>query len=120
MPKLKIDNRPIEVPPGTTILAAAAKLGIQIPTLCHLEGCDPQTSCLVCLVKINNASRLVPSCATVAQEGMEVESETAEVRSFRRAALELLLGEHAGDCYAPCQNVCPAHMDIPTMMRNIE
>ncbi|MCL2645816.1 MAG: 2Fe-2S iron-sulfur cluster-binding protein [Phycisphaerales bacterium] len=120
MPKLRIDNREVEVAAGTTLLAAAAKLGIRIPALCHLEGCDAQTSCLVCLVKVNGGSRLVPSCATVAVEGMVVESETAEVRSFRKAAIELLLAEHAGDCYAPCENVCPAHMDIPTMMRNIE
>jgi len=119
MPKATIDNIAVDVPAGTTILQAAAKLGIEIPTLCHLEGCTPQTSCLVCLVKINNSPRMMPSCATLVTEGMVIESETPEVHSFRRSALELLLAEHCGDCFAPCQGVCPAHMDIPTMMRHI-
>jgi len=117
--KLRIDNLEVEVPPGATVLDAARKLGIDIPTLCHLPGCSPQTSCLVCLVKINGSARLAPSCGTPAAEGMVVESETPEVHSFRRSALELLLAEHTGDCFAPCQSVCPAHMDIPTMMRQI-
>jgi len=61
----------------------------------------------------------VPSCATVAADGMEVESETEEVREARRAALELLLSDHLGDCVGPCHAVCPAHMDIPRMIRQI-
>jgi len=120
MVKLLIDGREVEMEGGATVLAAAAKLGIEIPTLCHWEGCDAQTSCLVCGVKINGGARLVPSCATVVVEGMEVESETAEVRAFRKAAIELILGEHAGDCRGPCENVCPAHMDIPAMLRCVE
>jgi ferredoxin len=117
--KVTIDNRAIDVPAGTPILDAAKKLGIDIPTLCDWPGCTPQTSCFVCVVKVNGAPRMVPSCATVVADGMEVESETTEVHGFRRGALELLLAEHCGDCFAPCQNVCPAHMDIPTMMRQI-
>ena len=73
----------MEVPPGATILEAARQLGIDIPTLCFLEGCRPSTSCLVCVVKVRGTARLVPSCATVAVEGMEVESETAEVHQVR-------------------------------------
>lgn len=119
MPRLRIDNLDVTVPEGATVLDAARALGIDIPTLCHLDGCTPQTSCLVCVVRINGASRLVPSCGTPALDGMVVESETDEVRDLRRTAIELLLGEHTGDCFAPCQAVCPAHMDIPTMMRQI-
>jgi len=117
MPAITIDNQHIEVPPGTTILDAARRLGIDIPTLCHLEGLPPQTSCFVCLVKVNGNSRLLPSCATVVSEGMVVESETAEVRAARRMALELLLGDHLGDCIGPCQGACPAHIDIPRTIR---
>jgi len=120
MPSITIDNQHIEVPPGTTILDAAHRLGIEIPTLCHLEGFSPQTSCFVCVVKVNGAARLLPSCATVATEGMVVESETAEVRAARRTALELLLGDHLGDCIGPCQGACPAYMDIPGMIRLVE
>jgi NADH dehydrogenase/NADH:ubiquinone oxidoreductase subunit G len=61
MPKLTIDNREVEVPPGATILAAAQKLGVNIPTLCYLQGCQPSTSCLVCTVKVLGNGRLVPS-----------------------------------------------------------
>src|SRR3989304_293065 len=119
MPKFTIDQREVEVPSGATILYAARRLGIDIPALCFLEGCEPSTSCLCCLVKVNGAQRLVPSCATVAEEGRKVESETAEVNSARRQALELLLSDHLGDCVAPCYLACPAEMDIPLMLRQI-
>jgi NADPH-dependent 2,4-dienoyl-CoA reductase/sulfur reductase-like enzyme/ferredoxin len=119
MPKLRIDNRQVEVEPGATVLDAARKLGLAIPSLCYRSGCTANTSCLCCVVKVNGSSRLVPSCATKAADGMIVESETPEVRDARRLALELLLADHAGDCLAPCTNVCPAHMDIPTMIRQI-
>ena len=119
MPKLTIDNREVEVPAGATILDAAEKLGIDIPTLCYLKGREPATSCLVCLVKIGQGERLVPACATRAAAGMEVASETDEVRQARRSALELLLSDHLGDCLAPCWFACPAEMDIPLMLRQI-
>ena len=60
MPKIKIDNHDVEVPAGSTVLEAARRLGIDIPTLCYLEGCQPSTSCLVCMVKIRGGNRLVP------------------------------------------------------------
>jgi ferredoxin len=119
MPRLTIDNREVEVPPGVTILKAAEKLGIQIPTLCYLPGCPPSTSCLVCTVKVLGNGRLVPSCGTLAVDGMVVESETEEIHQVRRSALELLLSDHLGDCLAPCQFGCPAQMDIPRMLRQI-
>jgi len=117
MLKLMIDNHEVEVEPGSTLLKAALKLGIDIPTLCFREGCQPSTSCLVCLVKVKE--RLVPSCATLAEEGMEVESETDEIHEARKTALELLLSDHLGDCIAPCHSICPAQMNIPLMIRQI-
>ena len=119
MPRITIDQRQVEVPPGATILDAARKLRIDVPTLCFLEGYEPSTSCLVCMVKVHGQDRLVPSCATEAVDGMEIESETEEVHQVRRTALELLLSDHAGDCLAPCQFACAAHMDIPLMLRQI-
>lgn len=119
MPNLTIDNRPVAVPAGETILQAARRLGLDIPTLCHSEGCRPETSCLVCVVRVNGTRRLSPACATVAVEGMVVESETSEIHQARRTALELLLSDHLGDCLAPCQTICPAHLDIPNMIRLI-
>jgi len=119
MPRLFIDDHEIEVPAGSTILDAASKLGLDIPTLCFAEGFQPSTSCMVCLVKLKDENRLVPSCATLAEDGMQIESETAEVHKIRRTALELLLSDHVGDCVAPCQLACPTFMDIPLMMRQV-
>ncbi len=60
---------------------------------------------------------MVPSCATMVTDRMVVESETEEVKAMRRTSLELLLSDHVGDCFAPCQFACPARMDIPRMLR---
>ena len=114
-----IDNRETDAPQGSTILDAARALGISIPTLCYLEGRTPNTSCMVCLVKIKGQNNLVPACATPVFENMEVESETEEVFQARKTALELLLSEHGGECFAPCHNACPAGMDIPLVIRQI-
>ncbi|KPK76841.1 MAG: hypothetical protein AMJ79_05285 [Phycisphaerae bacterium SM23_30] len=119
MPRLTIDKRQVEIPEGATILDAAHKLGINIPTLCYIKGWEPNTSCMACVVKVEGRKRLLPACAAVVEEGMQVESETEEVHQARRTALELLLSDHLGDCTAPCQSACPAHMNIPRMIRRI-
>lgn len=117
MPKLRIDDREVVVPAGTTVLEAAASAGIEIPTLCHFPGKPAQTSCLVCVVRVNHQHRLLPACATKVADDMIVESNSPEVREARKTALELILGDHLGDCVGPCVSVCPAHMDIPEMLR---
>ena len=119
MPTVVIDNREVEVPQGSTLLDAAHALGLDVPALCWHEGCRPNTSCMVCLMKIAGSDRFVPSCATIAEDGMRVESETAEVWQARRTSLELLLSDHAGECRAPCQYACPFDTDIPRMIRHI-
>lgn len=120
MPKLTIDGRAVEVEAGATILDAAETLGIEIPTMCYLRGHEATTSCMVCVVKVVGAKALVPACGTLAREGMQVENDCEEVRDARRSALELLLSDHVGDCMGPCQMACPAHMNIPLMIRQIE
>lgn len=115
---LHIDGREVTVNQGDSVLTAARRLGLDIPTLCHLEKCGPLTSCLVCLVKVNG--RLVPSCGTKVTPGMAVESETEEVHTARRTALELLFSDHVGDCLSPCNLLCPLLLNIPTMIRQIE
>ncbi len=117
--QLTIDGRTVEVPEGATVLQAARALGIDIPTLCHVPGLPASTSCMVCVVKVKGKDALVPSCALRAEPGMVVESQTEEVAHARRAALELLLSDHVGDCIAPCHALCPAQMDIPLMLRQI-
>jgi NADPH-dependent glutamate synthase beta subunit-like oxidoreductase len=119
MPKLVIDNRETEVDVGVTILDAAGKLGIEIPTMCFLKDYRASTSCMVCVVKVNGLNKLVPACGTIAEDGMRVESNSEEVREARKAALELLLSDHLGDCEGPCEVTCPARMNIPLMIRQI-
>ncbi len=119
MIKLTINSQPLKVPEGTTLLEAARMLQIDIPTMCHLEGTGHFTSCMVCLVKDTRNGRLMASCSMPAMEGMHIITDDAECRESRKASLELLLSEHVGDCEAPCQLVCPAHMNIPLMNRLI-
>jgi ferredoxin len=116
---LTIDNRNVSVPPGSSILDAARKLNIHIPTLCYLDGYERFTSCMVCVVYEANMDKLVPSCSAVVAEGMQITTDNEQVREARRDALDFLLSEHVGDCEAPCQRACPAHMNIPLMIREI-
>lgn len=119
MPKLRIDGQDVEVADGATVLDAARELGVPIHSLCWRRGFDASTSCMVCVVRINGAKNLVPSCATKALEGMEVESETDDVHAARRNALDLLMSDHAGDCVAPCQLANKSHADIPRFLRSV-
>ena len=119
MPELVIDGKRVTVPAGATVLEAARQAGIEIPALCQRDGFAPSTSCMVCVVKDVRGGRLIPSCTAPAADGMEIESETDEVRAARRTALELLLSDHPADCLAPCEMVCPAGMAIPKMIRQI-
>ena len=119
MPELQVDGRTVSVPAGSTLLDAAGRLGIPVPTLCFAEGLPHHTSCMVCLVEDVGAGRLVPACATQAEEGQRVRTSGERVGAARRRAIDLLLSEHAGDCEAPCVRACPAHADIPGMARRL-
>ena len=120
MPTIIINGRAVEVAPGATVLAAAGQIGIRIPTICFGgNGCLPSASCLVCAVKLSRTGQMVPSCAVQVTDGMEVESQTREVDEVRRAAVELLLSDHVGDCISLCQRSCPAHADIAAMLRQV-
>ncbi|OGJ93213.1 MAG: ferredoxin [Candidatus Raymondbacteria bacterium RifOxyC12_full_50_8] len=96
--KLTINAISVEVPEGTTILAAAAQAGIKIPTLCHLEGVQSIGACRVCLVEVEGAKTLVASCVMPVMEGMKVYTNTKRVREARRMVVEMLLSEHDGNC----------------------
>ena len=115
--ELTIDGRRIEVDEGATILDAARRLGIEIPTLCHDDSVEPVGSCFLCVVQVDGRVGLVPACVARAGPGMVVTTDSDDVRDARRMALELLLSDHAGDCEAPCTLACPAHLDIPAFIR---
>ncbi|RIK84141.1 MAG: glutamate synthase [Planctomycetota bacterium] len=114
-----IDNQPVEVSPGASVLEATRVAGHDLPALCHLDGCDANASCLCCLVRIEGRAGAVPACAATVSEGMRIACQTPDLRQLRKLAIELLLSDHVGECHAPCQNTCPARMDIPDMMRHI-
>lgn len=119
MVELKIDGRAVAVAEQTTLLEAARELGVEIPTMCHLDGYEHFTSCMLCIVEDRRDGRLLPACSTLVADGMDVATGSERVLAGRKSALELLLSEHVGDCDAPCQIVCKAGIDIPLMIRKI-
>jgi ferredoxin len=119
MPSLTIDQHRIDAKAGATILQAARAAGIEIPTLCHLEGFDAGASCMVCAVKLKHNGQFIPACGSRVIDGMEIEHDTPEVRDTRRMALELLFSDHLGDCLSPCQRICPAHLGIPAVLKHM-
>jgi len=98
MPKLTIDSMVVDVPDGTTVLEAARKAGVKIPTLCYLEKVQAVGACRLCLVEVEGARTLMASCVLPAAEGMKVQTHSRRVRDTRRTIVELLLSEHAGNC----------------------
>ena len=125
MPTLTIDGQQITVEDGATVLEAARRLGIDIPTMCHVEGrTDRHVSCMICVVRQEGAVGIrpgfVPSCQFPALEGMVVDASSEAVRRMRTDILEVILSDHIGDCEGPCENTCPAHMAIPVMMRQVD
>ncbi len=108
-----IDGRQVSVEPGSTILDAARALGIEIPTMCHVDGLEPWTSCFLCVVRVAGRRNLLPACSARVEAGMDITTDSEEIRAARRTALELLLSDHRGDCIAPCSLACPAGLDVP-------
>ncbi len=97
MVNLTINNIPVSVEEGTTILDAAKQVGINIPTLCYLKEINEIGACRVCVVEVENVNKLAPACVTVAEEGMVVRTNSPRARTARKTNLELILSEH--DCH---------------------
>ena len=95
---LKINNIPVTVDEGTTILDAAKKLNFRIPTLCNHPDLTVAGNCRVCVVEVAGQRLLPAACATPVFEGMEVSTNSEKVRSSRKHIIELLLSEHNADC----------------------
>lgn len=110
MPKILINNKEIEVREKTTILEAARRLNIKIPTLCHMDlsgvnFINKIASCRVCLVEDLKKDKLVPSCATFVKDGMEISTDSSRVVRARRVIVELLLSDHPNDCLKCAKNL---------------
>ena len=87
---LTIDGQPLSAPAGSTILEAAARLGITIPTLCYLGTLSPANVCRLCVVEVEGSRVLVPSCARAVEPGMIVHTRSPRVVLSRRLVLEFL------------------------------
>ena len=101
--KLKINHKEIDVSEGEKLIEAARRNEIEIPSLCYAAGYKHQSSCMVCMVKNCETGQIIPSCSTVVAEGMNIDSESEEVKDLRRQSLELLLSDHIAACRPPCK-----------------
>ncbi|ACV61127.1 hydrogenase, Fe-only [Desulfofarcimen acetoxidans DSM 771] len=99
---LTIDGQQVQARAGTTVLEAARKIGIRIPTLCYLKEVNEAGACRVCLVEVQGARTLQASCVTPVAEGMVVKTNTPEVRQARKLNLELIMSNHPQECL-----ICP-------------
>ena len=95
---LTINGQTVQVPAGTTILEAAEKAGIKIPTLCYLKDINEIAACRMCVVEVEGSDRLAAACDTPVEEGLVVHTNTPKVRKARRINMELLLSQHASYC----------------------
>ena len=84
---LTLDGKKVHTQEGSTLLKVANENGIEIPTLCYNSKISKTTSCLVCSVKNLKTGRNIPSCATIATEGMEIDASSDEIKSVRRTLL---------------------------------
>ena len=109
---VRIDGREIAADSSQTILQVARANGVHIPTLCYDPRLPPYGSCLVCVVEVRSAGRLLMSCTTPVAEGMDIWTESEPAATARRAALEMLLSNHYADCRGPCFLECPANVDV--------
>ncbi|MCL2561168.1 MAG: 2Fe-2S iron-sulfur cluster-binding protein [Rikenellaceae bacterium] len=114
--KIRINDKETEVSEGEKVIEVARRLGIGIPALCYAPGFKHRASCMVCVVKELTGGRMIPACSTPVAEGMDIQTESEEVKQLRAMSLELLLSDHRADCEAPCSTVCPYGLDIELML----
>ena len=95
---LVIDGNKLSVEQGTTVLEAAAGIGIKIPTLCYFKELNDIGACRICVVEVEGQTRLNAACNTLCEEGMVVKTNSARVLQARETNLKLILSEHNGFC----------------------
>lgn len=105
MVNLKINNIPVSVPEGTTLLEAAKTAGIKIPTLCYMKGINEIGACRVCVCEVKGARSFVAACVYPVNEGMEAFTDTPAIRAARKTTIELLLSNHNKSCLSCERNL---------------
>ncbi len=123
MIQLTIDNHLVEVPQGTTLLEAGKLVGIDIPTLCHIDlkgTCvkNRPASCRLCVVEVEGRRNLAPACATACMPGMVVYTNSARVIRARKTIAELILSDHPNDCLT-CPKCSDCELQRLVMRLNI-
>jgi bidirectional [NiFe] hydrogenase diaphorase subunit len=113
---LTIDGQAVSGNEGETILEVARQNGIDIPTLCNLEGLSATGQCRLCMVEVKGSNRLVFSCVTQVEEGMEVITNSERIEKYRRMIIELLFAERNHIC-AVC--VSNGHCDLQAMAQRL-
>ena len=116
---LTIDGAVVKVPVGSTILEAAEAAGIEIPSLCFRQELGPYGACGVCVVEVEKCPKMLRACASKVSEGMVVHTRSEKALKVRKLALDLLMGDHDGDCQGPCKLNCPAHTDCQRYVKEI-
>ena len=96
--KLKINDREVQVPPGTLVIEAARRIGTEVPSFCYYPGLSLCAACRMCMVEVEKAPKLQTACTLVATEGMIVRTDTEQVHQARKYMLEFLLTNHPLDC----------------------
>ncbi|MBD3246978.1 MAG: 4Fe-4S dicluster domain-containing protein [Candidatus Omnitrophica bacterium] len=104
MVKAKINDIPVEVKQGTTILDAAKKVHVHIPVLCKHPDLDATAACGICVVKVKGSSKMLRACCTPLETGMEIITHDAELQDVRRTVVELILSNHPNDCLQCARN----------------
>jgi NADH-quinone oxidoreductase subunit G len=95
---LKINGREVVISPGTLVIEATRRLGIEVPSFCYYPGLSLQAACRMCLVEVEQAPKLQTACTLLALDGMVVRTDTPQVHEARKAMLEFLLTNHPLDC----------------------
>lgn len=104
MMNLTVDGIKVSVPEGTTIIEAAKSVGVKVPSLCYMKDLNEIGACRVCLVEVQGARGLVPSCTTRVSEGMSVITNSRTAREARKAVVELIISNHPYDCLKCVRN----------------
>jgi iron-only hydrogenase group A len=104
---IDVNGRTVEAHEGETILTALRRAGVDVPTLCHMDGLTPTGACRICAVEVEGQRGLIPSCAYPVQAGMKIQTHSPRAVRARKTIVELLLADHPDDClYCVRNNSC--------------